>query len=276
MIKGFSKVAPERFTAWSPSRLDDYLKCPAFAKYKHLDKLCTICFAGVIKGGYDCPAVCQNPKCGKTIVKGDALVRGDVIGKRLDAYLTGEEKTPGPTVLHSKVKEIVKKAKAEIKKGIGKVQANLMLTRGWTVWTGPGWAKEVWLRAKLDYWRKEGTRGHVTDWKTGGCEKKGPETGKVIVVDKYDDQLLTYQTVLMSTDPGLVEVTSDLVFLDCAPQYDPVVPREGLVRKDLKKAQDKLTKKVLPMLNDTTFAPRSQFGCRWCDYGKAKGGPCKY
>ena len=35
-------------------------------------------------------------------------------------------------------------------------------------------------------------------------------------------------------------------------------------------------KRVKPMLNDTKFAPKPSYLCKWCDFSADKGGPCKY
>jgi hypothetical protein len=241
------------------------------AKHKHLLKTCPICFRGPLKGGYDTPAVCSS--CGGTPKKGDALVRGGAIGDTLDLYLLGKAKDPGATIIHPKVKTIVAKARADVASSKGAVQVSLRFTRNWAVIPGDGFDPNAWLYVKLDYRRTLATKAHVTDWKTGGIDK---DTGAVKVVDKYDDQLLTYQVATLITCPKVKEATADLVFLDARPPHDPVLDRAPLARPGLDGAIKKLTKKVIPMFNDTTFAPKSQYACRWCDYSKGKGGPCPF
>lgn len=267
-----ARAEPEvRFRSWSASRLDDYERCPFMAKHKHLLKTCPICFKGPLRGGFDSPAVCAS--CGGTPKKGDALVRGGEIGDALDLYLAGEAADPGSTILHPKVKAIVAKARAEVAKGVGAVQVSLKFDRNWKVLPGAGFDPNAWLYVKLDYRRNLATKAHVTDWKTGGIDK---DSGQVKVVDKYDDQLLTYQVATLVTCPKVKEATADLVFLDARPPHDPVLDRPPLVRGALDSAIKKLTKKVLPMFNDTTFAPKAQYACRWCDYAKGRGGPCRF
>lgn len=278
MISAARKSAVVRFTSWSPSRLDDYDRCPYFARLKHLDKLCTICYAGKLltpRGmPFGTPQVCTS--CGGTPKKGDALERGGAIGDRLDKYLCGEAATPGETIVHPKVMTVVNKARADVRSGKGQVQLSVRLTAKWEPIPGDDFDPRSWLYVKLDFRRVVAGKAHVTDWKTGGVEKKGRDLGKVKVVDKYDDQLLTYQAVTLATCPKVKEATSDLVFLDCLAPHDPVLKRPTLKREALTAAQKKLEKKVAPMFNDTVFAPRSSYACNWCDYSKGKGGPCKF
>jgi hypothetical protein len=260
-----------RFTAWSPSRLDDYETCPLRAKLKHLDKLCPLCHKGRVLGGFDTPAICDT--CKKEIVKGPALERGSEIGDRLDKYLSGGATKPGPTIKHPEVLKIVKQARADIKAGKAAIQFNLALTRKWEVWQGPGWAPEVWLRARLDYCRDEGDTAHVIDWKTGGIDKR---TGEVRGSEKYEDQLALYNVVTLCAKPKVKKVSSALCFLDTGPEHSPLVQLKGLERGQLAAAKQHFEKKTKAMLSDTTFAPRANGMCRFCEFSKGRGGPCKF
>jgi hypothetical protein len=266
---------PQKFQSWSASRLDDYEKCPFFAKLKHLDKLCTICFKGklVTPRGmpFGTPQVCTA--CHKTPEKGPALMRGGAIGDRLDLYLTGQEAEPGETIAHPDVLKIVKKAKAAVKRGAGRVQVNARFTREWEVIPGDDFDPGAWLYVKLDYLYKITKKAHVTDWKTGGVDKK---TGAVKAQDKYDDQILAYQAATLLLFPDVLAATADLVFLDTGLGHDPVVEREPLKRADLPAALKKLERKSLPIMSDTSFAKKPNGLCGYCDYGKNKSGPCQF
>jgi hypothetical protein len=263
------------FTAWSASRLDDYTQCPLKAKLKHLDKLCTICFKGKLSGGFDGKPVMCSKGCGP-IKKGVALERGDDIGNRLDAYLLGKSRVVPKEIVHPAIRTLLPNVRQEIKKGQGRVQFNVVVNRKWELHRGEPWSPQVWLRGKLDYLYVDGKFANVTDWKTGGVEKKGPEIGKVKAQEKYDDQLDLYNVLTLVTHPEVEEVASQLCFLDCQPPHEPMVRRGRLNRKDLKKAQKRWEKKAMPILTDDTFAPRAGFMCRFCDYQKSKGGPCPY
>lgn len=261
-----------QFTAWSASRLDDYTTCPLMAKLKHLDKLCTNCFEGQIKGGFDGkPAVCT--KCHREQEKGPALVRGDEIGNALDNYLLGKKRSVPDTIRHKEVVKLVKDARDMVKASTGRPQMQINLTREWKPWTGAPWAPEVWFRGRMDFLYTDKDRARVIDWKTGGVDKS---SGAVRAQDKYDDQLMLYNIAALSILPGIQEVTAALVFLDCKEPHKALVERDGLHRKDLVKAQKAMTKKALPMLSDTTFAPRANFSCTWCGFASKRGGPCPF
>jgi len=47
-------------------------------------------------------------------------------------------------------------------------------------------------------------------------------------------------------------------------------------RKDFEKSRKKWEKNVQPMFKDTRFAPRPNEKCKWCNFRKAAGGPCKF
>jgi len=262
-------MAP-KFTSWSPSRLADYDACPLMAKLKHLDKLCPLCFDGKVMGGYDSPAICDS--CGEEIKKGVALERGTEIGKNLELYVNGEVSKLHPEIKHPKVMKIAKDLRGLFKKGRVKVEHMASLSNTWKLMDPTDW-RNIWLRAKLDVLDVDGKKAKVIDWKTGGIDKK---TGEVKASEKYDDQLGLYNVVTLATLPAIEEVTSELVFLDCGPRFDPRVARPGLKRADLPKAQQHFEKKTLAMMSDETFAPKPNGGCSWCDYCKGKGGPCRF
>jgi hypothetical protein len=267
-----------KFTSWSPTRLADYQQCPLMAKLKHLDKLCPECFRGRIEGGYDSPAICDT--CHKTIVKGEALERGSIIGKGMEDYLTGKAKAVPAEVEHRLVKKVAKEVKARVSAGTAKIEFMLVLNRAWQ--PVKGWARDAWLRAKMDVTlfgvKKATDHAHVIDWKTGGLEKKGPMKGAPRVDPKYDDQLSLYTVATLSAFGGLTQATAELVFLDTEEPHDPSVSRETATatRKTLPVLQKRWEDKLKPMMNDDQFAPSPNFGCRWCDFRKEKGGPCQF
>lgn len=267
-----------KFTAWSPSRLADYQQCPLMAKLKHLDKLCPICFKGRVEGGFDTPAICDT--CHKTIVKGEALERGTVIGKGMEDYLTSKAKAAPAEVEHRLVKKVAKEVRDRVTKGTAKIEFMVVLNRNWL--PVKGWAKDAWLRAKMDVtlfgMKKDQGHAHVIDWKTGGLEKKGALKGSPRVDPKYDDQLSLYTVATLSAFGALTKATAELVFLDTVEPHSPSVEREEATatRKMLPVLQQRWSDKLKPMMNDDQFAPAPNFGCRWCDFSKEKGGPCAF
>jgi hypothetical protein len=263
-----SKSNVIKFTSWSPSRLDDYTSCPFMAKHKHLLKTCPMCFEGKIMGF-------ENPTCdtcGKPVPKGPALVRGSEIGKNLELYVTGQTAKLHKEIRHPQVKEIAKTLRAGFKKGVVSIELPIVMDSGWNPVSK--FTKGAWLRTKLDVLEVLGKAiKRVRDWKTGGIDK---ETGEVKAQAKYDDQLLTYSIVTLCSDSAVQEVSSELVFTDCGPRFSPIIELGTLKRSGLDKAKKTMEKKILPMFNDSTFAPRPSYRCRYCDFGKGKGGPCRY
>jgi hypothetical protein len=86
-----------------------------------------------------------------------------------------------------------------------------------------------------------------------------------------------YGIAVLSAMPEVAEAKSSLVFLDARPPHNPMVEGPKVTRKSLPVLQKKWEARVQPMLNDEVFAPRpGEPHCGWCDYSKAKGGPCKY
>lgn len=119
---------------WSYSRLADYEKCPAFYKYRHVDRL-------------------DEPK-------GPALERGIEIHQMIEDYLLDKRADLPPE--YKRFMGYIDHVKS--RPGLV-VEDFWALTRDWKP-TSPQ-APDAWWRGKLDaYWR-EGTTAHVVDWKTG-------------------------------------------------------------------------------------------------------------
>jgi hypothetical protein len=270
-----------QFTSWGPSKFADYEMCPHMALHKHLKKTCTICFKGKVLGGYDTPAICDT--CGKENEKGPALVKGDRIGKEVDAYLTSRRSVPLPDeIRHPAVLAILKEARSSMqyrgkKKPTGEVQIDSILDLAWK--PVQRFARRHWFWGKIDYRKVVGTVAEVIDWKTGGLDKN---TGAVRPNHKYGDQLSSYAVATLCECPEVQEVHTKLVFLECAPRFEagqpggPVVEGETLTRAALAAAQTAWKQKLRPMLFDKDFAPRPGDGCWFCPYSKKRGGPCKH
>lgn len=260
-----------KFTSWSPSRLADYDQCPAMANWKHLEKLCPMCFKGRVTGGFDgVPVTCDT--CGGKITKSEALERGTRIGEDMEKYLKGEVMLPPQEVASKVARDIAATIRKAVKNAKARIEFMVVLDKDWKPTTN--YSKSAWLRAKMDAaWFRPRNKLHVIDWKTGGVDKN---TLAPRVDPKYDDQLSIYTTAGLSAFQGVQEATAALVFLDAA--QDPVVSRGSatLKREDLAKAQERWNKRLLPMLNDDIYAPCPTNKCRWCDYSNAKGGPCRF
>lgn len=129
---------PSRFTSWSFSRYSDYKRCPAFAKYKHLDKL--------------------------PVESGPAADRGTAIHKGAEAF-----------ILQPKVKllpelKLFKDRLYELRVMRKAVQAEAMwgFDRAWQPVAWNDWQR-CWLRIKMDvsYLLPKKPVLHMIDWKSG-------------------------------------------------------------------------------------------------------------
>jgi hypothetical protein len=257
-------------TSWSPSRLTKYEACPSRAKYEIVDKLCPLCFQGRMEGKWQ-EEKCST--CGNGVPTPETWARGTAIHSMLEKIVNGG--TANPT-LQEWVVEYAKKlvpAKTEI---------DFVFQPGWVAVSQ--YTKGAWARFKLDVLKihappkKKGLTqppyGLVVDWKTGGIDKR---TKMVRVDGKYDDQLEMYGVAVLSALSGIETAKIDLVFVDAAGRKDGVKDLGTVKRKDLAKLQKKWEKRVKPMLIDDVFSPRpSDYGCRYCPFEKAKGGPCPY
>jgi hypothetical protein len=263
-----------KFGSWSMSRLRDYEQCPKMAALKHLEKLCTICFKGKLLGGFDgVPITCDV--CGKTPEEPAPLARGSEVGATLETYINGTGRKLHKEIRHPKIIALAKEFRKGFKQGRIFVETTLYLDKDWRPILNPKRDfNKIWLRAKLDVLAFLETAAAVTDWKTGGIDKR---TGAPKESEEYVDQLSIYNTAVMSFHPELIVSTAGLAFVDCAPRHDPIIYKEAtgsLLRKDVPKAQKYWNKKVKAMLTDEAFAPRMSYRCAWCPFSRTAGGPC--
>lgn len=260
----------EKIKNWSPSLYFAYDECPRKGLYRYM-KLCTLCFKGAVAWNGPC-SVCE-----KVPVKAPALKRGIEIDDQLSTIVRGKgarvekfhkEQAHAPAV-QSAVQSVLDGTK------IGFIQTMVQYWIGLDEkWSAGG----RWLRGALDVLQvitKPGSVvARVTDWKTGGIDKR---TNTIRPNEHYQDQLELYGIGVIRQQPKVKEAASQLVFLDAPKGVDPVVSGPTVTRKTVEKLVEKWRKKIKPMLSDDVFAPRpSDFACRFCDYSKAKGGPCKY
>jgi CRISPR/Cas system-associated exonuclease Cas4 (RecB family) len=134
-----------RFTAWSYSRLNDYLLCPLKAKLKHLLKL-------------------KEPES-------MVLVRGSAIHEMAANYISGKSRTLNKELkLFEQEFKLFRKVKA-------KVETQWAFDKNWKVcdWFAP----DCWLRLVLDaHHLFQGPHGdflHIVDHKTGKIREEQKE-----------------------------------------------------------------------------------------------------
>ncbi len=229
-------------TAWSPSRIFTFEKCPALAKFKFIDKL-------------------EEPS-------GEASARGDEIHKKAEDYL-GHRTKAFPAELAK-----LKKDYTELRKRRPIVEMQLAFDKSWkkVEW----FSRFAWLRIKMDAVEPpvvdEDAPAVVTwDHKTGSVDKK---TGKLKQdkMPEYEDQLEIYGLGGLKLYPVAAESQGKLAFVDVG----QIVEGATYKRKDEAKLQKKWEKRVTPMFVEKRFDPKPGDHCRYCHFRRGNGGPCKY
>lgn len=128
-------------------------------------------------------------------------------------------------------------------------------------WAPTGWfSADTWLRIVCDvavvY---EDNTADLIDFKTGR------------VYDTNEEQVELFSTSIFMRHPEVTDVTTRLWYLDSG---DEVVREYS--RGDFERIRKDWSKKVVAMFKDKRFAPTPNNKCKWCDFAKDKGGPCKY
>jgi len=118
----------------------------------------------------------------------------------------------------------------------------------------------TWGRVVLDavWLSKDKKTLEIYEWKTGKPR------------DEYADQRKLYAAAGLAWWE-VEKVTVTTVYLDStAPNQ-----RLKVARSALPKLHDEWATKVERIEKDETFAPNPTFACRWCDYSRFSGGPCR-
>ncbi len=237
-VTGKVKQVAMRMTAWGFTRWKDYEKCPAFAKYKHVMKITP-----------------QHE------IKNEHIDHGNTV-HQLGAHVVRGVLKKFPKELGSFEQEFKdlrqNKAKAEDEWAFN----SKFETVDW-------FAKECWLRIKVDacYLRQERgarsimhTKAKIVDYKTGK-----------IHAEEHADQRGLYALGAFYMYPDIAEVVVEHWYIDSGEIED-----DTFKRADLPKLESKWRQRTRAIMADTSFAPRPGSYCRWCDYSKAKKGPCKF
>jgi len=213
-------------TAWSYSRWRDYEQCPLRAKFKHVDKI-------------------KEPS-------NEAMDRGSAIHKLAEDFACGRLKLLPVELVKFKSKFLnLKKQK-------------VLAEQEWAFdknWNDVSWfAKEAWVRVKMDACYVSGEEVYVIDHKTGKYR-----------AGEYTEQLELYALAALLKFPEAKSAICRLWFLDSGDEASYAATKEEL--KALKK---KWVTRTKAMLNDKRFAPKPGNYCRWCPFSKSKGGTCKF
>ncbi len=246
-----------QLTAWSYSRYADYGKCPAFAKFKHIQKLKEPGSATLDKGNrtHGLAQVWVTGKLGDTWGMQPALIA------ELQAFAKRIKRATIPPELERFAEEF-----NTLRAAGAAAEENWCFTREWEPCRYDDWNR-VWLRVKTDAHylkvvkngRARETTVHIIDYKTG---KEYPE---------HAEQRSLYALGAFLNYPDAVKAVAEHWYLEAG-----VERKSEFVAADLEKLQAEWTRRTTAMLNDTTYAPRPSDKCRYCHFRKENGGPCKF
>lgn len=127
-------------------------------------------------------------------------------------------------------------------------------------WVPTGWdSGDAWVIGVADVWMPSVPVAHVQDWKTGK------------MYDSHEKQGEFYATSLFSYVPEAYEVKATFVYTDLKKERNKTYHRDML-----QSLRDRWTARIERMERDTICAPTPSWGCRYCPFSKAKGGPCQF
>lgn len=128
-------------------------------------------------------------------------------------------------------------------------------------WKATGWfGKETWWRVVLDVGVVyDDATAEVVDWKTG---KK---------YDTNEDQMSQFAVAVVSRMPHIVKVTTRLAYLDTGQEEFA-----EFKASEVPKLKAGFEKRVGAMIGDHVFPARPNDKCKFCNFSKSKGGPCRF
>jgi CRISPR/Cas system-associated exonuclease Cas4 (RecB family) len=118
---------------------------------------------------------------------------------------------------------------------------------------------DYWIRGIYDAVYYNGTHAHVLDWKSGKERD-------------YGDQLKLYALIIMVCNPEIEKVTTEICYTD----LEKRTAYDTYIRSQLDELKTWLSDRVAKIENDDIFAPKPDYGCRWCHFRKSNGGPCQW
>lgn len=127
-------------------------------------------------------------------------------------------------------------------------------------------SKQAWFRAKIDvHYKKVGRKKQVIikiiDYKTG---KVYPDNIK---------QLSLYALVIFILIPEADLVEGELWYIDQGPE---ATQKDSFTRAEFGDMLEAWQYEANKLMNDTIFAPRPGWYCRFCHFSKFKDGPCEF
>jgi RecB family exonuclease len=218
-------MADQVIQAWSYSRYTTYEACPFKAKLLYIDKF-------------------KEPGS-------QAMDKGIAVHSEIERYL----KLATEPVPQSAIKLCADYEELKARKPY--VELEVCFDKDWNPvdW----FAKNAWVRIKIDALVKEDDYCYIVDHKTGK------------VRDSYDPQLELYALTGLLMFPNVNTVDTSLYFVDAGRKLDG----QRYVRADLDLLKAKWTDRVNGMLTDTIFEATPNQWCKYCAFRKSEGGPCQ-
>lgn len=132
----------------------------------------------------------------------------------------------------------------------------IVLERDWS--PAPPW-NEGWVKSILDAALVKDKEARNYDWKTGN------------IYPEHADQRELYSIMQLCDHPEVETVVGMHVYLD---------KKENRVstytRAQLPELKTKWEEKVRPLYEDEIFPTNPSFSCRFCEFSKGNGGPCRF
>lgn len=212
-------------TSWSYSRFGTYEQCPFKAKLLYIEKL-------------------KEPSS-------QALEKGTAVHAELERFLKLADERLPQSALKLEEHAVAIKARKPY------VELEVCFNKDWQPvdW----FAKDAWVRIKIDFLIKEDNYCLIGDWKTGR------------VRDSYEPQLELYALTGLLMFPNVDTIDTALYFVDAG----MVIEGQQYKREDLELLKARWTDRVSKMLTDTEFAPTPNQYCKWCSFRKSAGGICQ-
>lgn len=229
-------------TAWSYSRYADYKQCPLRFKLKYLDKM-------------------QEPGS-------PAMQRGGDVHKEGENYLVAKrapKKVPDSYKFFAEEMEQLRGLEPMVEQQWG-------FTRQWTP---TGWfGSDTWLRIVCDVVVKyDDATVDLIDFKTGRKYDTNEEQVELFSTAPF---IKWPETELVQTRLWYLDQPKDNEVLRTYARDTGVVDDEGRNVKTFAEIRKEWEAKIVPMFKDKRFAPTPNDKCKWCNFSRAKGGPCKF
>jgi CRISPR/Cas system-associated exonuclease Cas4 (RecB family) len=181
-----------------------------------------------------------------------AAARGSLIHKSIEDFMNDEKPAVHPEI------ESYQEWLGELKEDPTSIpEYEFCISSDWELleWDDPN----GYFRGYMDLKLQEDTHGFVYEFKTG---KKYPD---------HAQQMHIYATVELSLNDHLEDVTSTAVYLD-KHETKEIVYMQAMNNT----AKYFWSRRIDKLEHDKIYAPRPGPYCRWCDFGKDKGGPCAF